>query len=239
MRNLSGEKSVYERHVKRILDIICSVIFLVMFWWIYLVIAILVKVKLGSPVLFQQPRPGKNEKIFNMYKFRTMTNEKDAAGRLLPDELRITRFGKIMRDLSLDELPEVWLVLKGKMSFIGPRPLLVRDMIFMADNHRKRHSVSPGLSGLAQVTGRNEIDWQNKLDLDIQYIENISFLNDVKILFLTIYKVIKREGIHEQNQATATDYGDYLLNKGIIDKSYYDKKQEEAKQIIKKYEQNK
>lgn len=230
---------MYEKYIKRILDIVCSLLFLLIFWWLYLVIAILVKKKLGSPIFFRQPRPGKGEKIFNMYKFRTMTDERDSAGNLLPDELRITKFGAIMRSLSLDELPEVWLVLVGKMSLIGPRPLLVRDMVFMSDKHRERHMVSPGLSGLAQVAGRNDIDWQKKLDLDIQYVEHISFLNDVKILFVTIYKVLRREGIHEKDQVTATDYGDYLLSKGSIDKNFYDKKQKEAKRILKKFEQHK
>ncbi|MBS6559175.1 MAG: sugar transferase [Clostridiales bacterium] len=224
----------YEKYFKRVLDIACSFLFLTIFWWLYLIIAILVRVKLGSPVLFKQPRPGKDEKIFYLYKFRTMTDEKDSEGNPLPDEVRMTKFGAFMRSLSIDELPEVWLIFIGQMSILGPRPLLVRDLVYMNENHRKRHTVRPGLSGLAQVMGRNDIDWEDKLDLDIKYVNNITFWGDVKLLFMTIFKVFKREGITEGDMATAADYGDYLLKKGRISKEEYDKKQMQAKEMLLK-----
>lgn len=224
----------YEKYIKRLLDIICSLIFILLFWWLYIIVAILVRVKLGKPVFFKQPRPGKDEKIFNLYKFRTMTDAHDSVGNLLSDEVRLTRFGKILRSLSLDEIPEVWLILTGKMSMLGPRPLLVRDMVFMSDSQRWRHSVRPGLSGLAQVMGRNDIDWEEKLSLDIEYVNNISFLGDAKLLFLTIWKVIKREGITENDMATAEDYGDYLLRRDKISTQDFNSKQIEAKELIQK-----
>lgn len=151
---------IYEKYVKRVIDIVCALAAIIVFSWLYLIVAILVKIKLGSPVLFKQPRPGKNEKVFNMYKFRTMTDEKDENGNLLPDEIRLTQFGKWLRSTSLDELPEAFNILNGSMSVIGPRPQLVRDMVFMTPEQRKRHTVKPGLSGLAQVNGRNAIGWE-------------------------------------------------------------------------------
>ncbi|BDS16268.1 sugar transferase [Clostridium perfringens] len=226
------KQGIYKKYIKRLLDIICSLTFLLIFCWLYAIIAILVRVKLGSPILFKQPRPGKNEEIFDMYKFRTMTDEMDVNGNLLPDEMRLTRFGAWLRSTSLDELPEVWLILIGKMSCIGPRPLLVRDMTFMSEEHRKRHIVSPGLSGLAQVKGRNNIDWEEKLDLDVKYVNNITFLEDVKIIFMTIFKVFKREGITEDNMATAADYGDYLLKKEKISREEYESKQKMAENLL-------
>ena len=226
-------KSFYEKYIKRILDIVCSLIAIVLLLWLFLIVAILVRIKLGGPVLFKQPRPGKDEKIFYMYKFRTMTNEKDESGNLLPDEVRLTKFGKWLRETSLDELPELFTILKGDMSILGPRPLLVRDMVFMSEEHRKRHSVRPGLSGLAQVHGRNDIDWTDKLNYDIEYIRNITFPGDLKILCMTVLKVFQKEGITEQGMATAADYGDYLLDKGLVDREVYDKKQEEAREILR------
>ena len=157
-------KGIYEKYIKRLLDIFCSVMAFTCFGWLYLIVAIFVKVKLGSPVLFTQPRPGKDEKIFKLYKFRTMTDERDENGELLEDEARLTEFGKWLRSTSLDELPEAFNILKGDMSVIGPRPQLIRDMVFMTKTQRRRHSVRPGLSGLAQVNGRNDIDWEEKLD---------------------------------------------------------------------------
>ena len=158
------KQGIYEKYFKRLIDIFCSLAAIIVFCWLYAIVAILVRVKLGSQVLFKQPRPGKDEKIFNMYKFRTMTDERDENGNLLPDEVRLTKFGKALRATSLDELPEAFNILKGDMSVIGPRPQLVRDMVFMTDEQRKRHCVRPGLSGLAQVNGRNDIDWEDKLD---------------------------------------------------------------------------
>lgn len=227
-----SQKGFYEKYVKRIFDIVCSGVFLLVFWWLYIIIALIVRIKLGSPVIFKQPRPGKNEKIFYMYKFRTMTDEKDINGNLLPDEKRLTHFGAWLRSTSLDEILEVWLILIGKMSWVGPRPLLVRDMIFMSDEHRKRHSVRPGLTGLAQTSGRNDIDWNDKLDLDLDYVEHITFWKDIKIIFLTVLKVFKREGITEENQVTAADYGDYLLRKHCVSKEMYDERQKKAKEMI-------
>ncbi|MFC4781463.1 sugar transferase [Eubacterium multiforme] len=228
------KQGIYEKYIKRLLDIIYSFIFLIGFFWLYAIIAILVRIKLGSPILFKQPRPGKNEEIFDLYKFRTMIDKRDSEGNLLPDELRLTKFGAWLRSTSLDEIPEIWLIFTGKMSCIGPRPLLVRDMIFMSDEHRKRHLVRPGLSGLAQVKGRNDIDWEQKLDFDIEYVSNITFLGDLKLIFMTILKVFRREGVTEDNMATAADYGDYLLKKRkIIRKEYLDK-QEMAKNLLLK-----
>ena len=225
----------YERYFKRPFDIVCSLGALLCFWWLFAIIAILVRIKLGSPILFTQQRPGKDEKIFKLYKFRTMTDAKDKKGNLLPDDVRLTKFGKFLRATSLDELPEIFNIFKGEMSIVGPRPQLVRDMVFMSAEHRKRHLVRPGLTGLAQINGRNDIDWQDKLDWDLKYIKNITFWGDVKIVFQTFIKsFIKPEGITEQNSATATDYGDYLLQRGKVSKEDYQKKQQEAIKLCHK-----
>lgn len=223
----------YEKYVKRKLDIFCALLAIVTFSWLYIIIAILVKIKLGSPVLFTQPRPGKGEKIFKMYKFRTMTDERDENGELLPDEVRLTKFGKWLRSTSLDELPEAFNILKGDMSVIGPRPQLVRDMVFMTKKQRRRHVVKPGLSGLAQVNGRNDIDWEEKLNWDLKYIRKITFLGDVRIILQTVMKAfVKQEGITEGDMATAQDYGDYLLEKGKVSREEYEKKQERARRLL-------
>lgn len=225
----------YERYIKRAIDIICSLCALICFSPLYLVIAILVKVKLGSPVLFTQNRPGLVDKdgretIFKMYKFRTMTDGRDENGNLLPDELRLTRFGKWLRSTSLDELPELVNILNNTLSIIGPRPQLVRDLVFMSKEQRMRHTVKPGLSGLAQVNGRNAIKWEDKLDWDLKYIENITFWGDIKIIVQTVIKAfIKQEGIREENRATAEDLGDYLLRTGKVSKEEYELKQAEAR----------
>ncbi|MDK0534853.1 sugar transferase [Clostridium perfringens] len=227
------EQTVYERYIKRVLDFICAILAIVMFWWLYIIIAILVKIKLGSPVIFKQQRPGLNEKVFSLYKFRTMTDERDKNGNLMPDEVRLTKFGKWLRSTSLDELPEVFNILKGDMSVIGPRPQLVRDMVFMTEEQRERHSVRPGLSGLAQVNGRNSISWEDKLNYDLQYIKKITFLGDIKIVFQTVQKAfIKHEGITKEDMATAEDFGDYLLRTRQVEKSQYDSLQSMAKEII-------
>lgn len=221
------------------LDIICSLAAIIVFSWLYIVVAILVRVKLGTPVLFKQPRPGKidfktgKEKIFYMYKFRSMTDEYDEEGNLLSDEVRLGKFGKALRATSLDELPEAFNILKGDMSIIGPRPQLVRDMVFMTHNQRMRHTVKPGLSGLAQVNGRNNIVWEEKLKWDLKYIEKISFWGDVKIIFRTVMKAfIKQEGITDGDMATAYDYGDWLLKEGKISREQYDEGQSQAKEIL-------
>lgn len=221
----------YERWFKRPIDIFCALAAIVVFWWLYLIVALLVRVKLGSPVLFCQDRPGKNEMIFKLYKFRTMTDERDENGDLMPDEVRLTRFGKILRSTSLDELPEALNILKGDMSVIGPRPQLVRDMVFMTEEQRRRHCVRQGLSGLAQCNGRNGISWEKKLEYDLEYVSRITFLGDVKILLKTIVGVFKRDGISEEGMDTAEDLGDYLLRKGVVSREEYERRQIEAKRL--------
>ncbi len=202
---------VYERVFKRPLDIICALLALIVFCWLYAIVAVLVKIKLGSPVLFKQARPGKNEKIFNLYKFRTMTDEKDENGNLLPDEVRLTKFGRFLRKTSLDELPEAINILKGDMSVVGPRPLLVRYLPYYNEKQKHRHDVRPGLSGYAQVHGRNAISWDEKFDLDIEYIRKITFIGDVKIIFLTVFKsFVKQEGISSATSATMEDFTEYV-----------------------------
>lgn len=193
---------MYARYIKRFLDLILSLLALIILMPVMIVIYILVRIKLGSPAIFKQQRPGKNEKIFTLYKFRTMTDKKDENGNLLPDEQRLTKFGKILRSTSLDELPELFNILKGDMSIVGPRPLLVEYLRLYNEEQRHRHDVRPGLTGFAQVNGRNSISWEEKFRDDIKYIENISFITDIKIVFKTIIKVFKREGISQENSAT-------------------------------------
>lgn len=223
---------IYEKYIKRILDIILSLIGIIVFSPVMLLIAILVKKKLGSPVIFKQPRPGKNEKIFYMYKFRSMTDKKDKDGKLLPDKIRVTEFWKKLRESSLDELPELINILKGDMSIVGPRPQLVKDMVFMTLEQRKRHKVRQGLTGLAQINGRNSISWEEKLEYDLEYVENITFLRDLKIIIRTIFKVLKKDGITTYGMETAEDYGEYLLRKGFIDNIVYGLGLKEEKEII-------
>lgn len=191
---------IYEKFVKRIFDIFLSTIAIIVLSPLMLVVSILVRVKLGTPVLFLQERPGKNEKIFKMYKFRTMTDQKNIRGELLPDEVRLTPFGKKLRATSLDELPELINIFKGDMSIIGPRPLLVKYLPYYRPEERKRHSVKPGLTGLAQISGRNFLKWEDRFALDVKYVENISFLTDVKIFWGTIKKVFYREDIMEMDR---------------------------------------
>ncbi len=230
----------YDTYIKRMLDFTISLVFIVFFCWLYLLLALIVRVNLGSPVIFKQHRPGKKdkstgeEKIFYMYKFRSMTDDKDTNGNPLPDEDRLTTFGKALRATSLDELPEMFNILKGDMSLVGPRPQLVRDMVFMSEKQRNRHNVRPGLSGLAQVNGRNAISWERKLDYDIKYINDISLINDLKIIVLTIKKVFVRSNITESSEEidVTLDYGDWLLEQGKVSKEEYDKKQKEAKKLL-------
>lgn len=228
----------YEKYGKRILDIACATAAIVVFSPLYLGVAALVKLKLGSPVLFTQDRPGLigkdgKETVFKMYKFRTMTDERDENGELLPDDVRLTKFGKWLRNTSLDELPEAFNILNGTMSVIGPRPQLVRDMTFMTKEQRARHTAKPGLSGLAQVNGRNGISWEEKLEWDRKYIQNVSFAGDVKIIFDTVKKAfIKQEGITQDDMATAEDFGDYLLRMGKVDVDTYRENQAKAGEIL-------
>lgn len=193
---------IYGRYFKRLLDFILSLIALVVLSPVFLIIALLVRIKLGSPVLFKQERPGLNEKIFTIYKFRTMTDERDENGELLPNHLRLTKFGRALRSSSLDELPELFNILKGDMSFIGPRPLLIEYLPLYNEQQRRRHAVRPGLTGLAQVNGRNAITWEEKFHYDLEYVDNLSFLLDLKILVKTIVKVLKREGINSSEAVT-------------------------------------
>ncbi len=181
---------MYKKFIKRLLDILISLVILILFCWLYLILAILVRVRLGSPVLFKQPRPGKDEKIFNMYKFRTMTDKRDADEKLLPDSERLTSFGKLLRKTSLDELPELFCILKGDMSFIGPRPLLVEYLPYYTEREKLRHTVRPGLTGLAQASGRNTVDWDTRFELDAVYVEKLSFMMDVKVIAMTVKTVL-------------------------------------------------
>lgn len=197
----------YEKYFKRPLDIVCALAALIVFSWLYIIVAILVRIKLGSPVIFMQPRPGKDEKIFNLYKFRSMTDERDENGELLPDEARLTKFGKLLRATSLDELPEAFNILKGDMSVIGPRPLLIEYLPRYNCVQRHRHDVRPGLSGLAQINGRNTVSWKQKFEYDIQYVNCITFGGDVKIIIQTVGKAfIHREGISSDTSVTMEDF---------------------------------
>ena len=231
------KRGFYEKYMKRLLDIVCSLLAIIVFGWLYIIIAVLVRIKMGSPVVFKQPRPGiidpktGKERIFDMYKFRTMTDSRDANGNLLPDEERLGKFGKALRKSSMDELLEAFNILKGDMSIIGPRPQLVRDMVFMSDEQRMRHTAKPGLSGLAQVMGRNAITWEDKLDWDLKYIEKVSFWNDLKILLFTVKKVIGHSESSEELDVT-DDFGDALLKAGKVSKEKYEFLQDEAKHIL-------
>lgn len=222
----------YERWFKRPVDILCALAAIVVFGWLYILVAILVRINLGSPVIFRQPRPGKDEKVFFLYKFRSMTDARDEQGNLLPDGVRLTKFGKFLRSASLDELPEAFNILKGDMSVIGPRPQLVRDMVFMTPEQRMRHWVRPGLSGLAQVRGRNAISWEGKLATDLEYIQKITFWGDVKIILLTVKKFLCREDISAEGMETAEDFGDYLLRVGEITQEDYDTRQAHARELL-------
>ena len=228
-------KRLYRDYIKRFLDIVLSAGAIIVLSPVMAVTAVLVRVKLGSPVIFKQKRPGKDERIFEMYKFRSMTDARDENGELLPDEVRLTSFGKKLRASSLDELPELFNILKGDMSVVGPRPQLVRDMVFMTAEQRKRHCVRPGLTGLAQVSGRYAIDWEKKLAYDLEYLKRITFLGDVKIIWKTVQKaLLSQEGIIGEGMATAEDFGDYLLRLEKVSWEEYEGKQLEGKRLLKK-----
>ena len=197
---------MYRKYIKRLLDIVISLCGIIVLSPVYLILGILVRVKLGSPVIFKQERPGKDEKIFHLYKFRSMTDEKDESGSLLPDEVRLTSFGKKLRSTSLDELPELLNILKGDMSLIGPRPLLVRYLPRYNEFQRHRHDVRPGLTGLAQINGRNAITWEKKFEYDVEYVQNLSFALDAHIFVGTVRAVLKREGISSENSATMEEF---------------------------------
>ncbi len=229
--------AMYEHGGKRIIDFILSLTALILLSPILVALVVIGAIKMkGNPFFFQW-RPGKKdeqgkEKLFQIIKLRTMTNEKDEQGNLLPDEQRLTPYGRFIRSTSMDELFQIVNVVKGDMALIGPRPQLVRDMVFMTGEQRKRHNVRPGMSGLAQIRGRNAISWEGKLEADLSYVENVSFLGDIQIFCETMGKVLKREGISTEGMDTAEDFGDYLLRTGKIDREFYDGKQLEAKELL-------
>lgn len=235
-------RSLYERFGKRALDMLCAGAALVCLSPVLAVTALLVRVKLGSPVLFKQVRPGLvdpetgQETLFELCKFRTMTDARDPEGNLLPDDERLTPFGKALRSTSLDELPELWNILKGDMSVIGPRPQLVRDMVFMTTEQRARHTVRPGLSGLAQVRGRNAVSWNEKLATDLEYLDGVTFLGDARIVLQTIVKVLRREGISAEGMETAEDYGDWLLAKHTIGHGQFEDGTSLAENILMEFD---
>ena len=200
---------IYRKYIKRPMDFVLSLVAIIILSPLLLVVAILVRIKLGSPVIFRQDRPGLNEKIFTMYKFRTMTDEKDETGELLPDSKRLTKFGRTLRSTSLDELPELFNILKGDMSVVGPRPLLIEYLPLYNAHQKRRHESKPGLSGYAQINGRNAIDWENKFDMDVEYVDNIRFVEDWKIIFKTIVKVFSRDGINADNSVTMECFKGY------------------------------
>lgn len=236
---MSAERGgIYGRYVKRLLDILCAAAAMLVFCWLYAVIALLVRVKLGRPVIFRQERPGRidpktgRERIFRLYKFRSMTDERGADGELLPDGERLTPFGRFLRATSLDELPEAWNILRGDMSVVGPRPQLVRDMVFMTPEQRMRHTVRPGLSGLAQVNGRNDISWQTRLDWDLRYIESITFSGDCAIVLKTVRQTLCPPNDIVSRTDITPDYGDELLMTGRVTRREYDEKQAEARALL-------
>lgn len=207
----------YEKYIKRPIDFLCALAAIVVFSWLYIIVAVLVRLKLGSPVLFTQERPGKDGKIFKLYKFRTMTDEKDKNGKLLPDEVRLTKFGRLLRATSLDELPEAFNILKGDMSVIGPRPLLVSYLPYYTEQESHRHDVRPGLSGLAQVNGRNYIGWDQRLKLDVQYVEKITFKGDVMIILNTVKKFLKKEDIAVDTNTVEPNFAEERTQKMVQD----------------------
>lgn len=195
-------KLFYEKYVKRTVDFLLSLVSIIILSPVLLILAVVVRIKMGSPIVFSQPRPGINGKIFKMYKFRTMTNERDENGNLLPDEMRLNKFGAFLRSTSLDELPELFNILKGDMAIVGPRPLLVEYLPLYTEEQARRHEVRPGMTGYAQVNGRNELSWEKKFELDVEYVDNVTFLNDLRIVFKTVKTVLKREGISSETSKT-------------------------------------
>ncbi len=229
---------MYKKIFKRFIDFLLSLIAIAVLSPVFLVLIIIGSIAMKGNPFFIQKRPGKkdkngNEKIFSLIKFRTMSNAKDKDGNLLPDEVRLNKYGKFLRSTSLDELPELFNILIGDMAIVGPRPQLVRDMVFMSEEQRLRHNVRPGLTGLAQVNGRNNITWEKKFEYDLEYIKKITFISDIKIIVATVLKVLNREDTVREGTVSDIDFGDYLLNKGEVKKDFYDNKQEEAKELLK------
>ena len=228
---------LYKQFFKRFWDIVLSGLAIIVLSPLLIILTIIGLFAMKGNPFFTQERPGKkdkngNERIFKLIKFRSMTNEKDKEGNLLPDDVRLNKYGKLLRSTSLDELPELFNIFIGDMGIIGPRPQLVRDMVFMSDEQRHRHDVRPGLSGLAQVNGRNNITWEQKFEYDLKYIEKITLFGDVALIFKTVFKVFKREDTVREGTVSDIDFGDWLLQKRIIDKDYYDNKLKESKEII-------
>lgn len=230
---------MYANFFKRVIDFILSFVAFLILSPILLILIIIGAIAMKGNPFFTQMRPGKinkktgKEKIFKLIKFRTMSNAKDKDGNLLPDDVRLNKYGKFLRSTSLDELPELLNIIKGDMAVVGPRPQLVRDMVFMSEEERRRHTVRPGLTGLAQCSGRNNMTWEKKFEYDLEYIKKITLWGDIKIMFKTVGKVFARDGITEEGMATAMDLGDYLLESGKVDKNDYDEKQAEAKELLK------
>jgi len=211
VEDVKVKKGIYRRFLKRPMDFILSLMAIIFLSPVLIIVGVLVRVKLGSPVLFKQKRPGLNEKIFTMYKFRTMTDEKDEKGELLPDSVRLTKFGRMLRSTSLDELPELFNILKGDMSIIGPRPLAVQYLPYYTETERMRHSIRPGLSGLAQINGRNTATWEERFNYDVKYVNGITFLGDLKIIYETVLKAIQRSDIGERGVDAPMDFDKYRM----------------------------
>lgn len=230
---------MYAKFFKRLIDFTLSLVALIVLFPLLLVLAVIGAVAMSGNPFFMQPRPGKKdrtgkEQIFSLVKFRTMSNKKDTEGNLLSDELRLNSYGRFLRSTSLDELPELWNILKGDMSIVGPRPQLVRDMVFMTEEQRKRHDVRPGLTGLAQVNGRNNITWEQKFAYDLEYINNgITFVGDIKIILQTVGKVLKRSDTVREGTVSDMDFGDWLMVERKVSQDEYDGKQEEAKELLR------
>ena len=230
---------MYQKFFKRFFDFFLSFLAIVVLSPVLLILALIGAIAMKGNPFFTQKRPGRIDKktgketIFCLVKFRTMSNARDKEGKLLPDEIRLNKYGKFLRSTSLDELPELFNILVGHMSIVGPRPQLVRDMVFMTEEQRRRHSVRPGLTGLAQISGRNNITWKKKFEYDLEYINKITLVGDVKIILMTVLKVFRREDTVREGTVSDIDFGDYLLEKGEIEKDFYDSKQEEAKELLK------
>ena len=220
---------MYKKYIKRILDFLCSFVAIIVILPIFLVLIILGSIIMKGNPFFVQERPGKNNKVFHMIKFRTMTCEKDDKGQLLPDDQRLTKYGSFLRKTSIDELPELFNVFLGQMSFVGPRPLLIKDLAFMDENVKNRHCIRGGITGLAQINGRNNITWDRKFQYDLEYVEKVSLLLDIKILILTFFKVIKRKDVNREGTVSDIDYGDWLLKEEKITQEEYRQKMEAIK----------
>ena len=222
----------YKQFFKRFWDFVLSLIAIIVLSPLLLILTIVGAIAMRGNPFFVQKRPGKNERIFNLIKFRSMSNKKDKDGNLLSDEQRLGKYGKILRSTSLDELPELLNVVLGSLSLVGPRPLLIKDLVFMNQAQRKRHVVRQGITGLAQINGRNNITWEQKFEYDSKYIEHVTFFGDIKILLLTVFKVFKREDVVREGTVSDLDFGDWLLANGKVSKKEYDKKIEDAKVIL-------